>query len=140
MVQTRSASEATERWQSNAGNTENYRSGVESPLRSWQEEASAASERYNEGVRAAADRNAYGEAVSRRDDSDWQDKALELGAGRLSQGVQQNTDKYENAVQRYIDVIESTDLPARGPTGDVGTNIERARVMAQALADEKRGQ
>jgi len=58
-------------------------------------------------------------------------------AQRLNQGVQANVDKFEDNISKFIDVIENTDLPAKGPTGDVDTNIERSRVMAQALRDAK---
>jgi len=138
MVQTRDSSEARDRWENNAGNRQNYEAGVESPLRSWSEETAASEETWGEAVRAAADRGALGQGVQRSSDQEWQEKALEVGAGRINQGVKANTDKYEDRVARYIDVIESTDLPARGPSGDVDANIERARAMAQALADEKR--
>ena len=137
MVQTRSAAEARERWSNNAGNRQNYESGVESPLRGWKESTSGSTERWNDAVRQAADNDQFATGISDVSDADWQDKALEVGASRLQSGVAANTDKFEDNVGRYIDTIESTDLPAKGPTGDVDTNIERARVMAQALRDEK---
>lgn len=139
MVNVRSSSESTNRWENNAGDRQNYESGVENPINSYQDGVQGAGERYNDAVRAAADRGAYADAVGELDESDWQDKALELGASRLASGVSANTDKYEEKVQPYLDRIASTDLPARGPSGDVDTNIERARVMAQALRDEKTG-
>jgi len=137
MVQTRSASEARERWANNAGNRQNYESGVESPLRGWKESTSGATERWNTAVRQAADRDALTVGITDVSDQDWQSKALEVGAGRLNQGVQANTDKFEDNVSKFIDTIENTDLPAKGPQGDVDTNIERSRVMAQALRDAK---
>jgi len=137
MVQTRSADEATERWSTNAGNRETYVSGVENPLEDQADATRAAAGRWGEAVRAAADQGLFESAAENLSTSEWQEKALELGANRISQGVAQNTDKYSEAVDEYIDRIESTDLPARGPTGDVSTNIERARVMAQALRDQK---
>jgi len=137
MVQTRSAGEARERWSNNAGNRQNYESGVESPLRGWKESTAGSTERWGDAVRQAAENDQFATGISDVSDSDWQDKAIEVGAGRLSQGVSANTDKYEDNVQEYIDTIESTDLPAKGPSGDIDANIERARVMAQALRDQK---
>jgi len=137
MVQTRSADEASSRWETNAGNRETYVSGVENPLNDQAEATQEAAGRWGEAVRAAADQGLFTSAAEELSTSEWQEKALELGANRISQGVAQNVDKYDSAVEEYIDRIESTDLPARGPTGDVSTNIERARVMAQALRDQK---
>ncbi len=137
MVQTRSASEARERWESNAGNRENYESGVENPLRGWQDSALSASERWDEGVRQARESDQFSKGVNQSSDSEWQEKALEIGGQRLRSGVTANTDKFEDRVSKFIDTIENTDLPAKGPAGDVDTNIERSRVMAQALRDAK---
>jgi hypothetical protein len=137
MVQTRSADEARERWASNAGNRQNYESGVESPLRGWKESTSASTERWRDAVRQAAENGQFTTGIDPVTDNDWQSKSLEVGAQRLNQGVQANVDKFESNIEKFIDVIESTDLPAKGPTGDVDTNIERSRVMAQALRDAK---
>lgn len=140
MVAIRSGNEISQRWENNAGNRQNYESGVENPISDWKDETSGSTERWNDAVRQAADRDALNAGIQDVGTGDWQEKALEVGAGRISQGVSANVDKYQNRFERYRQVIESTDLPAKGPSGDVDTNIERARVMAQALADEKRGQ
>lgn len=138
MVNIRSSSEISDRWESNAGNRQNYEAGVENPVRSWKDETAAAGERWAEGVRQAADNDQFGRGVQDLEDRDWQEKALAVGAGRLSKGVSENVDKFEQGFAPFRDVIESTSLPAKGPSGDVDANIERARVMAQALADAKR--
>jgi hypothetical protein len=140
MVQTRSASEARERWESNAGNRENYESGVESPLRDWQDSALGGAERWDQGVRQAAENGQFTTGVNESSSSEWQEKALEVGGQRLRSGVTANTDKYADRVDEYISTIEDTDLPAKGPAGDIDTNIERSRVMAQALRDQKTGE
>lgn len=138
MVGIRSMNEISGRWERNAGDRQNYEAGVENPLEDWKEETEASTQRWADAVRAAADRDQYGSGLADVETSDWQDKALELGAQRISQGVSQNVDKYERGFDRFRQVIERTDLPAKGPTGDVDTNIERARVMASALAEAKR--
>jgi hypothetical protein len=137
MVQTRSAGEARERWESNAGDRENYESGVENPLRGWQDSALGGAERWNEGVRQARENSQFSAGVNNSSDQEWQEKSLEVGGQRLRSGVTANVDKFESRLEEYISTIEDTELPAKGPAGDVDTNIERSRVMAQALRDQK---
>ncbi len=119
-----------------AGARDEYKDGVENPRKDWQTETLAASDRYQEGLEASFERDAYSKGVDEAGTSKWQQKAKTLGPGRYSEGVRAAEGDYRSGFARYHSVIASTDLPPAGPKGSP-ENIERVRVMAEALHNEK---
>lgn len=115
-----------------------YQQGVQSPRTPWAAASSAANERYKAGVTEAANKNRYQRGVQAAGDQKWQSKALAKGPSRFAEGVALSTPDYQTAVAPYLDVIKATTLPQRFPKGDP-RNIERVRVMAEALRKKKAG-
>jgi len=118
--------------------TEDYREGVENPRVDWGTATAAAEDNWREGVTAAAGRKSFSAGVKKAGTQKWQQKALQKGTSRFAEGVSLGADDYQRGFAPFRDVIERTTLPPRGPKGDP-RNIERVRVMSQALRNAKLG-
>ena len=116
-----------------------YEAGVKDPRKDWAQEAQAAEKNYNAGVQAAISRGAFGKGVTKAGTDHWQKNALEKGVARWAQGIGMARDAYVKGFAPFHTVIANTTLPPRGPKGDP-KNIERVRVMADALHKEKLAQ
>lgn len=119
--------------------TEDYRTGVENPRVDWAQATANAETSWREGITAAAGRQAFSAGVRSAGTAKWQQKAAEKGTSRFAEGVALGAGDYERGFAPYRDAIERTTLPPRGPKGDP-RNVERVRVMAQALRQRKTGQ
>jgi len=115
-----------------------YRSGVERPLRDWQEEAAAAEDRYVTGVTQAAQSGRFGQGVAKAGTEKWKRKALAVGVNRWGPGVRAAQPDYQAGFAPYRDVIERVELPPRRATGDP-SNIDRVAAIAAALHAAKTG-
>lgn len=128
-----------QRWRTNAGAaTEAYTTGVQNPRRDWAQATKDAEDTWAAGVADAAANKRFGKGVQKAGSDKWQQGATGLGASRFAQGVQAAQEKYANAVQPYLDVIEATTLPARYPKGDP-RNLERVKAITVALRKKKTG-
>jgi len=119
------------------GRTPDYEAGVRSPRTPYAAAARAAEPAYEAGVTAAIQRKAFGKGVAAAGDTKWQQGSLEKGTARYGPGVQVAAPAYAQGFEPFRAVIERTQLPPRRPTGDPG-NIDRVRVMSQALAQAAR--
>jgi hypothetical protein len=119
----------------NAG--EEYAAGVREPRASWQQSTIAAATNQAKGVQQAITEKRFEKGVAKAGDARWAQKALSKGVARFGPGVAEAQGDYETGFAPYAQVIQSTQLPPRGPKGDP-SNIERVRVMAKALNDAKR--
>lgn len=117
---------------------EDYRQGVQTPRVDWAQAAAGAEATWRDAVTAAAGRQAYSTGVRAAGTRKWQENAIAKGTGRFAEGVSLAADAYEAGFAPFRDVIERTTLPPRGPKGDP-RNIERVRVIAQALRQAKVG-
>ena len=130
-------SNAADRWVRKAGqSTQDYAEGVQSPRVDWASATRAAEAAYNSGVQAAISRKAWPSGVNRAGTPKWQRKAVEVGAPRFGPGVSAAQADYLAGVGPYLQTIESTTLPPRGPKGDPN-NIQRVAVIAAALRNKK---
>lgn len=116
--------------------TEDFVAGVNDPRRDWQTATVAAEQSYKTGVQAAAQRGAFGAGVKAAGSEKWKRKTVSKGAARFSQGVTDAQGDYATAVAPYLQTIEQTALPPRGPKGDPA-NIQRVAVIAKSLRDKK---
>lgn len=116
--------------------SQDYQAGVTSPKSSWAEKTGAAEQSWAQGTSEAASRGAFGRGVSKAGDAKWKRKTLDLGVQRWPDGVRKSETDFQAGFAPYREVIQSTQLPPRGPKGSP-TNIERARIMAQALHEAK---
>jgi hypothetical protein len=118
--------------------TADYQQGVAAPRRSWQQATVAASEAHKAALMESFSRGAFQKGVAAAGDNKWSTAAQGKGAERFGPGAQAGVGDYEKGVAKYLSVIENTQLPPRGPKGDP-RNIERVKVMAQALRKAKTG-
>lgn len=113
-----------------------YLDGVQNPRKDWEQETAASAERYEAGLQAAFAENRFEKGVADAGTRKWQQRASSVGPGRFSEGVRGAEPEYRAGFARFHSRIAATDLPPRGPKGSP-ENLERVRIMAEALHDEK---
>lgn len=111
---------------------EDYAKGVTAPRVPWDTAAAGGDAAWKAGVGAAVAAGRFVTGIRAAGNAKWQRKAIELGPSRFATGTQAARPDYEKGFAPFRQVIESTQLPPRRPTGDPG-NLERVRVMANAL-------
>lgn len=138
MVQIPSANAIADKWERRASSAQDeFTEGVErSSDQEWSESTIAAESAWEQGIQRAAQNDLYIKGV-RNTSKSWEQRTLTLGPRRYSEGVRESEEEYQQGFAPYREVIANTDLPARGPRGDIDTNIERVRVIAQALTNER---
>lgn len=114
-----------------------YEAGVKDPIRDWATNTAGANAAFKAGVADAIAKDRFLKGVQKAGTEKWKRRATEVGPARFAQGVQVAQPDYEKGFAAFRDVIEKTVLPPRFAKGDP-RNIDRVRVMAQALADAKR--
>jgi len=128
---------ASEKWVRKASaSTQDYSEGVANPRVPWAQATAAAAANQAAGVQAAIQRKAFEKGVAKAGDEKWRRKAEGIGSSRFSQGVQAGASDYATGVAPYLQTIESTTLPPRGPKGDP-RNIQRVAAIADALRKKK---
>jgi hypothetical protein len=139
MVKIDGPGEISEKWSRRAGQAQDdFQSGVEdSSDQEWEDGTASAVEAWEQGVNRALNDGTFESGV-RNTEKSWQRRTSTLGPRRYSEGVRESEDEYQQGFEPFRQTIEDLDLPARGARGDVDTNIERARQVAQALTDERR--
>ena len=116
--------------------SEDYKLGVMSPRRPWEESTKAAEGNYEDGIQAAISRKAFGKGVGAAGNAKWQRKAADVGAGRFGPGIRAAKPEYEKGFSPYRAVIEGTALPPKGVKGSP-ENYERVRAIGTALHNKK---
>lgn len=128
---------SADKWARKASaSTQDYTEGVANPRVPWAQATQAAAANQAAGVQAAIQRKAFEKGVARAGDEKWKRKAEGVGSSRFSQGVQAGVNDYQQGVAPYLQTIESTTLPPRGPKGDP-RNIQRVAAIADALRKKK---
>lgn len=115
---------------------ESYREGIESTTKDWADATANAEGNYEAGVTAAIAQKRFSKGVRDAGTAKWKTNALAKGPARFGEGVRLAENAYREGFQPYREVILNTTLPERLPKGDPG-NIDRVRIMAQALHDKK---
>ena len=114
-----------------------YEAGVKDPIRDWATNTAGANAAYKDGIAKSVAGDRFLKGVQKAGTDKWKRKAVEVGPARFAQGVQVAQPDYEKGFAPFRDVIEKTTLPPRFAKGDP-RNIDRVRVIAQALAEAKR--
>jgi hypothetical protein len=139
MPAVKNPAQVAEKWaRVTPGRSEDYKLGVQNPRTSWSQAASAAQERYKQAVVEAANAGRYQKSIQAVGDQKWQQKALAKGPTRFAEGVQVSAPDFQAGIAPYLETIAATTLPPRFAKGDP-RNIERVRVMSQALRKRKTG-
>ena len=139
MAEIKSLSSIREKWtRVTPMRSEDYRIGIKNPRRDWQKATEAQEPTWKAAITEAATKGMYLKGVRAAGTGKWQEKALQKGPGRFSEGVMVAGPEYESGVAPYRDVIEKTTLPPKFPKGDP-RNIQRVSVIAAALRAKKVG-
>lgn len=139
MPEIKSSANIAEKWaRVTPQRTEDYKQGVENPRTDWAKATQGAAAAQAAGVQAAIQEKRFEKGVAKAGTSKWQKNASEKGTQRWGSGVQAAGEDYSTGFQPYAETIKSTTLPARYPKGDP-RNLERVKVMAQALHAKKVG-
>jgi hypothetical protein len=132
-------SNGAQRWANRtAAATEDYKAGVAAPRVGWQQATVAAADVHKVATTKALNEGRFAKGVQKAGDGKWSAAAQGKGAERFGPGAAAGVQDYAAAVAPYLAVIESTQLPPRGPKGDP-RNIDRVRVLAAALNKKKVG-
>ena len=118
--------------------TIDYEEGVRNPLRDWATETKAAESRYEEGVKAAITRKAFGKGVDKVGTNKQKSKTILKGIPRWPEGVRIAEKDMETGMKPVVAALEGITLPPRYATGDP-RNIERVKVIQQTLHKLKTG-
>ena len=118
--------------------TIDYEEGVRNPLRDWATETKAAESRYEEGVKAAITRKAFGKGVDKVGTTKQKAKTILKGIPRWPEGVRIAEKDMETGMKPVVAALEGITLPPRYATGDP-RNIERVKVIQQTLHKLKTG-
>lgn len=125
------------KWVNRASSATNeYSEGVKNPRNDWAEATKNAEATYQSGIQQAIAEKRFAKGVTKAGSEKWRQKAIEVGPSRFSQGVQVSEDAYASGIQPFLDTIQRTTLPPRGPKGDP-RNLERVKIMADALRKRK---
>lgn len=125
------------KWARVAGQSQDsYTEGIQNPRADWKTQTAAANENYKKAMAQSINQDRFAKGVNAAGSDKWQRNALEKGPDRWAQGIRLSQTAYEQGFDPYRRVIETTNLPKRGPKGDPA-NIKRVEVMAKALHDAK---
>ena len=137
MVAIKSLDKTVSLWSKRAAAArDEYLEGVQAPRKDWEEETKAAANRYEQGLQDAFANDSFTKGVSKAGTARWKKRATEVGPGRYSEGVRGAEPEFRSGFSPFHSRIAATTLPPRGPKGSP-ENIERVRIMAEALHDEK---
>ena len=127
----------SDRWVNRASvATEDYKTGIMNPRTDWSQATLAAKDNYARGIQDAISKDSFSKGVRKAGSQKQQSKAVGKGAQRFAAGVADAQGDYAAAIAPYLQVIESTTLPPRGPKGDP-RNLERVKAITVALRNKK---
>lgn len=115
---------------------DSYAEGIANPRRSWKAGAMAAESSYEEGVRDAISRKAFGKGVAKAGDAKWSRKATVNGIRNWGPGVAEARGDYEAGFAPYRDAIAAVKLSPRYARRDP-RNIKRVEDVVKALVAKK---
>jgi hypothetical protein len=138
MPRVREVGYLAEKWSRKAGQAApDYEFGVRNPTTDWQQATLQARDAWRAGIQQAIQENRWENAIRQTSTQQWAEAAATKGPQRYSQGVQLARDKWAREWEPYRQVIESVQLPPRGPRGDPN-NIQRVAKIAQELHNARR--
>lgn len=115
---------------------DSYAEGIANPRRSWKAGALAAEGAYEDGIRDAISRKAFGKGVAQAGDEKWQRKASVNGVRNWGPGVAEAEGDYQAGFGPYRDVIAGVKLSPRYARRDP-RNLKRVEDIVKALVAKK---
>lgn len=116
--------------------SEDYASGIANPRRSWAAATKAAEGSYEEGVKKAMGRKAFGKGVSKAGDEKWSRKATINGTRNWGPGVSEAKGDFAAGFAPYHAAIAACVLPPRYARRDP-RNLARVKAVCDALIAKK---
>lgn len=136
-MKTKTPQQAASKWSERAGAAaSDYADGVQNPKEDWKTATVAAAESYKQGVQKSITEGRFAKGVNRAGSQKQINNSISKGVARFSQGVAIAQNDYEENVAPFLEIIERTQLPPRGPKGDPA-NINRVTKIAAALHQGK---
>lgn len=109
-----------------------YQAGIQNPRRSWKAATVNAESSYEDGVRQAIGRKAFGKGVSKAGDEKWQRKSLTRGVANWGPGVADAEGDFNAGFAPYREAIAAVKLPPRYARRDP-RNLARVKAVNDAL-------
>lgn len=113
-----------------------YAAGIANPRRSWSAAAKLAEGAYEEGVKKAIARKAFGKGVGKAGDEKWARKASTRGVANWGPGVAEAQGDYAAGFAPYQAAIAAVTLPPRYARRDP-RNLARVKAVVDALVAKK---
>ena len=132
--------ENPEKWARNSASAgPSYKEGALNPRREWESSAIEAEGLYESGISAAIADKRFGKGIQRAGQAKYDLGIKEKGVTRFTQSVVLPSSKsnYKKGFDPFADAIRAVTLPPRQPKGQ---NLERVRVIQDALIAEKASQ
>ena len=109
--------------------------GVENPDEDWEKNTKAAEPNYEEGVKKAITRKAFGKGVIKCGTAKQQAKTIK-NQTRWTEGIEGAEDEMAAAMGPVVNVLQAVTLPQKYPKGDP-RNYKRVEVVGTALRKAK---
>lgn len=130
------AADKFERRGSQAG--QDYQQGVQDISDSEQQQATLdAADTWEQGVQEAISEGRF-QAGAANPSRSWQQRSLEVGSSRFTQGVSDSGDVWRERFSPFADVLEGLSLQPRGPRGS-SANFQRSQAVGEALHNARQG-
>lgn len=130
---TPSASEIAAKWaRVTPDRVTDYEAGVRSPDRDWAEETADAEDRYEDGIKQAMTRKAFGKGVKRTGTAAQQAATIQKGIPIWGERVRMAEDKMRDGMEDVVRTLTALQLKPRYATGDP-RNLDRVKQVAEAL-------
>ena len=132
-----SSAEIAAKWREvTPGRQRYYEANTPGSASEWESNTSAAQVTFQAAVTAGDIGRRFAGGVRRAGAEKFARKVRDVGVGRFGPGVQAAGPDFQSGFDPYASTIASLSLPKKGPRGD-STNIERVRVVAQALSAKR---
>lgn len=116
-----------------------YKTGVQQAGADWQSGALAGESNFEQGVQQAIAAKRYGRGIQSAGADKYVQNAVNLGAARYPQGVQQAAPAFSKGMAPVLQRIANLTLPPKGPKRSP-QNQQRAAMVALELGKMKDGQ
>lgn len=115
---------------------DDYAFGIANPRRPWAAATKNAESAYEDGVRSAISRKAFGKGVTKAGDEKWARKASTRGVANWGPGVADAQGDYQAGFAPYREAIAAVKLPPRYARRDP-RNLARVKAVVDALIAKK---
>jgi len=113
-----------------------YKDGISAAK--WKERAQSddAEKAFEAKMKLVLEKKRRQKAVAKCDEMDWKNPALNIGPGRIKEGMKEKGDKWAKEFEPYAEALKGVSLPAK--SADPMENIDkRLKPIVQALVKKK---